>query len=115
MPDHSSQSADAMVRLREDFRRCLETFYAQLKLAPPYDSVEKAVGALNETLKTMPPEVRRRLLDDPALQWAQYGKAFAAGGLHLKHRGIIASLIRDGRGAGLPAEYRTFLDLFLPS
>lgn len=115
MPSPGPASPDAITMLREDFRRRLETFYARLQLAPPYDTVEKAVAALSEALKTMPPDARARLLDDQALQWAQYGKAFVASGLHLKHRGIIAGLIQAGRGAELPAEYKAFLDPFQSS
>lgn len=115
MSDHKPQSTDAIAILREDFRRRLETFYARLQLAPPYDSVEKAIGSLSDALKAMPPETRARMLDDQTLQWAQYRKAFVESGLHLKHRGIIAGLLRAGRGAELPAEYQAFLDPFLPS
>lgn len=115
MPDPKRTSTDAVTILREDFRRRLETFYARLQLAPPYDSVEKAVSSLTDALKTMPPETRARMLDDPMLQWAQYRKAFVESGLHLKHRGIIAGLVRTGRSAELPAEYQAFLEPFLSS
>jgi hypothetical protein len=115
MSDPGRTSTDAIAILREDFRRRLEIFYARLQLAPPYDTVEKAIGSLSDALKTMPAEARTRLLADHTLQWAQYRKAFVESGLHLKHRGIIAGLVRTGRGAELPAEYRTLLDTFLSS
>jgi len=98
--------------LRDEFRRHLDVFYAQLKLAPPYHSVEKAVAHLTTALKGTTPEERARLAADPALRWAQYKTAFVESGLSQKHRGIIAGLARAGR-TGLPSEYQVFLDAFL--
>ena len=115
MPDGTSGSRDAVTILREDFRHHLETFYAKLQLAPPYHSVEKAIGSLNDALKTLSPDDRALVLEDQTRQWIQYKKAFVESGLHLKHRGIIAGLIKSGRAAELPAEYQAFLDTFLSS
>jgi len=98
--------------LRDEFRRHLEAFYAALKLAPPYHSVEKAIAQLTASLKAMAPDERARLAAEPALKWAQFRSAFIASGLHQKHRGIIAGLARAGR-SGLPAEFQPFLDAFL--
>jgi NAD-specific glutamate dehydrogenase len=98
--------------LRDEFRRHLEVFYSGLQLAPPYHSVEKAVGHLTAVLKAMTPEERARLAADQAMRWAQYRTAFVESGLSRKHRGIIAGLVRSGK-TSLPAEYRPFLDLFL--
>lgn len=97
--------------LRDEFRRHLDQFYATLKLAPPYHSVEKAIAHLTASLKAMTPEERARVASEPALKWAQYGTAFVESGLSQKHRGIIAGLARSGR-AGLPAEYQAFLDSY---
>ena len=98
--------------IRDEFRGHLEQFYAQLKLAPPYHSVEKAVAHLTASLKAMAPEEQARLASDPALKWAQYKTAFVESGLSQKHRGIIAGLARSGK-TGLPAEHQAFLDAYL--
>lgn len=98
--------------IRDEFRGHLEQFYAQLKLAPPYHSVEKAVAHLTASLKAMVPEERARLAADQALKWAQYKTAFVESGLSQKHRGIIAGLARTGK-TGLPAEYQALLDVYL--
>lgn len=99
--------------LRDDFRHHLEVFYAALKLAPPYHSVEKAVTHLTAALKAMAPDERARLAARPDLKWTTFGEAFVGSGLHLKHRGIIAGLAKAG-GTALPAEYQVFLKAFLP-
>lgn len=98
--------------LRGEFRHHLEVFYAGLKLAPPYHSVEKAIAQLTASLRAMAPDEQARLAADPALKWAQFRTAFVASGLHQKHRGIIAGLAKAGQ-SGLPAEYQPFLDAFL--
>ena len=101
--------------LAEDFRRHLEIFYAQLKLAPPYDSVEKAIKSLTTALTAMPAEERMRVIADPALIWIQYRQAFVDSGLSLKHRGIVLGLIRSNQTAALPAEYTALLDAYTPT
>lgn len=98
--------------IRNEFRRHLEVFYAKLKLAPPYHSVEKAIAHLTATLKALPPEERAKIAMDPSLQWAQYRAAFVESGLNQKHRGIIAGLVRSG-DVDLPGEYKPLLDSFL--
>jgi hypothetical protein len=98
--------------IRDEFREHLEQFYAQLKLAPPYHSVEKAIAHLTASLKAMAPDERARLASEPALKWAQYKTAFIESGLSQKHRGIIAGLARSGK-TGLPAEHQAFLDAYL--
>lgn len=98
--------------IRDEFRGHLEQFYATLKLAPPYHSVEKAVAHLTASLKAMTPEERASLASEPALKWAQYKSAFVESGLSQKHKGIIAGLARSGK-TGLPAEYQAFLDIYL--
>ncbi len=105
-------SSDPVQTFREEFRQHLEVFYARLKLAPPYHSVEKAIAQLTASLKAMAPEERMRLASDPVGRWAQYRKAFVDSGLHQKHRGIIAGLAKSGQTGDLPKEYEHFLSAF---
>ena len=98
--------------LREDFRRHLEVFYARLKLAPPYDSVEKAIKTLGAILTAMPADEQARVLSNADLAWAHYRRAFIDSGLYLKHRGIISGLIRSGQAADLPPEYAALLEAY---
>ena len=105
-------SSDPVQLLREEFRHHLEVFYARLKLAPPYHSVEKAIVQLTTALKAMTPEERLRLASDQAGRWLEYRKAFAESGLNQKHRGIIAGLAKSGQTGDLPKEYEHFLSAF---
>ena len=105
-------SSDPVQSLREEFRRHLEVFYARLKLAPPYHSVEKAIVQLTTALKAMTPEERSRLASDQVGRWLAYRKAFAESGLNQKHRGIIAGLVKSGQTGDLPEEYEHFLSAF---
>lgn len=105
---------DPLSQLREDFRRQLELFYGRLKLAPPYDSVEKAIAKLTADLKTCNADDQRRVWEDRSIRWQAYKSAFVESGLYLKHRGIIAGLARQGTPADLPAEHRAFLDVYVP-
>lgn len=104
--------SDPIQVLREEFRRHLDVFYARLKLAPPYHSVEKAVAQLTASLTAKTPEERARLAEDPAARWTEFRKAFAESGLSQKHRGIIAGLANSGQTGGLPEEYDHFLSAF---
>jgi hypothetical protein len=106
-PDNPSKA------LREDFRRHLEIFFARLKLAPPYDSVEKAIKTLGAILTAMPTEEQARVISNAELAWTYYRRAFIDSGLYLKHRGIIAGLIRTGQAADLPPEYAAFLESYV--
>jgi len=108
----STRMNDPIAVLREEFRGRLERFYAQLKLAPPYDSVEKALQQLTATLKALPQAEQARIAADPGLRWQQFADAFAASGLSKKHRGIIAGLASKRAAIDLPAEYDHFLRLF---
>ncbi len=108
-------SSDPVQTLREEFRRHLEVFYARLKLAPPYHSVEKAIAQLTAALKAMTPEEQARLVSDSDGRWTEYRKAFAESGLSQKHRGIIAGLAKSGQTGDLPKEYDHFLSLFISS
>lgn len=105
-------ASDPIQTLREEFRHHLEIFYARLKLAPPYHSVEKAIVQLTAALKALPPEEQARLVSDQAGRWTVYRKAFAESGLNQKHRGIIAGLVKSGQTGDLPKEYEHFFQLF---
>ena len=113
MPEPASPPSRSVHDLREEFRSHLEFFYAQLKLAPPYESVEKAVRALTTALHALPASELEQVAADPALKWEQFQHAFASSGLSKKHRGIIAGLMRNRAGLTLPAEYDRFLKLFI--
>lgn len=112
MADALSSSADPLQSLREEFRAHLELFYARLKLAPPYESVEKAIRALTTAVHALPKAEQARMAADPAARWDQFRAAFEASGLAKKHRGIIAGLARTRASLDLPPEYDRFLDLF---
>jgi len=107
----AKQERDPATMLAEDFRQHLQTFYSCLKLAPPYDSVEKAVSHLTAALKAMPAQDRERLASDPSSRWRQYQASFVDSGLARKHRGIIAGLVRSG-AAQVPRDYLPWLELF---
>ncbi len=113
MTQPTSAQSDLTLALREEFRSHLETFYSRLKLAPPYESVEKAVRSLTTAVHNLPDAQRARLAQDPGLKWDQFRRAFEGSGLAKKHRGIIAGLARNRQGLALPPEYDRFLDLFI--
>jgi len=105
---------DHTLALREEFRYHLETFYAQLKLAPPYESVENALRSLTTSVHALPPGERERLVTDAAARWQHFRQAFQSSGLSKKHRGIIAGLARNRANLILSTEYEQFLRLYLP-
>lgn len=72
----SSGTTDPIKTLTEEFRRHLGIFYARLKLAPPYDSVEKAIKSLKAAVAAMPAEESMRVVADPTLTWSLYRQAF---------------------------------------
>ena len=98
--------------LREEFRRHLDVFYAGLKLAPPYESVEKAIRTLMTGVQALPTEEQHRIVSDPERQWQHFRRAFESSGLVRKHRGIIVGLARNRSALDLPPEYDHFLSLF---
>lgn len=112
MSESTPPSTDHTLALREEFRHHLETFYAQLKLAPPYESVEKAIRSLTTSLHALPPLERARLATDVSARWQHFRHAFESSGLSKKHRGIIAGLARNRSNLDLPAEYDQFLSLY---
>lgn len=103
---------DQLQALKDEFRGHLETFYAELKLAPPYESVEKAIRTLTTIIHARPIEEQTRIMTDPALRWRQFQRAFEVSGLAKKHRGIITGLARSPSALALPAEYDHFLEFF---
>jgi hypothetical protein len=113
MSKPNASPIDPALALREEFRHHLETFYAQLKLAPPYESVEKAIRSLTTSVHALPPSERTRLDTDATARWQQFRQAFESSGLSKKHRGIIAGLARNRSSLNLPAEYDEFLNLYL--
>jgi hypothetical protein len=112
MPDATPSPTDPINELREEFRTHLETFYARLKLAPPYESVEKAIRSLTTAVHALPKPEQSRIAADPSLRWEQFCQAFESSGLSKKHRGIIAGLARNRASLDLPPEYDKFLNLF---
>ena len=105
--------ADHTLALREEFRHHLERFYAQLKLAPPYESVESAIRSLTTSVHALSPLERAHLTTDATARWQHFRQAFESSGLSKKHRGIIAGLARNRSSLNLPAEYDQFLELYL--
>jgi hypothetical protein len=111
MTNQAGQSSVTLA-LREEFRSHLETFYSRLKLAPPYESVEKAIRCLTTAVHGLSDAQQTRLSQQPGLKWEHFGRAFERSGLAKKHRGIIAGLAQNRQALGLPSEYDHFLDLF---
>lgn len=112
MADVRPPASDPAQVLKEEFRRHLETFYARLNLASPYESVEKAVRTLTTIVHALPQDAQVKIVTDPALQWQQFRNAFEVSGLVKKHRGIITGLVRHRDAVNLPVEYDHFLNFF---
>jgi hypothetical protein len=112
---HQAGQSPVTLALREEFRSHLETFYSRLKLAPPYESVEKAIRSLTTAVHGLSDAQQVRLAQHPALKWEQFRRAFESSGLAKKHHGIIAGLAQNRQALGLPSEYDHFLDLFTSS
>jgi hypothetical protein len=112
MPDTAPTHNGTIDSLKDEFRHHLETFYAKLKLAPPYESVEKAIRSLVTSVHALPSAEQALLATTSELRWEQFRRAFEVSGLSKKHRGIIAGLARDRSNLNLPPEYDHFLSLF---
>jgi hypothetical protein len=108
----SLSSSDPVHILRQEFRNHLEEFYAFLKLAPPYHSIEKAVQYLSNTLRTKTEEFRLELLNDPNQKWSLFQEVFSAAGLQNKHRGIIQQLSLSSTYSATSPEALCFLSNF---
>ena len=107
-----STQPDPIESLKGEFRRHLELFYSRLQLAPPYDSVEKAIRTLTTAVHALPREQQLRIMSDSSERWKQFRVAFEMSGLAKKHRGIIRGLARNRSALDLPAEYDHFLNCF---
>jgi len=106
------QPSDAIQILRQEFRTNLETFYADLNLAPPYHSIEKAVQHLANALRTKSESVQQALLTDSEKKWPLFEEIFHASGLTRKHRGIIIHLAQTPLLSASHEESRRFLRIF---
>ncbi len=95
-----------------EFRGNLEAFYAALKLAPPYDSVEKTVRCLDDLFKARTAEEQAQVLGDNTLKWQLHVQAFVNSGLHKKHRGIITGLAHTDAFDRFPESLRYLLEPF---
>lgn len=111
-PKEHSRRGGPVESLRNEFREHLEMFYGRLKLAPPYDSVEKALASLVTRLNMLPPDELAALSVDPTERWIHFRQAFIDSGLNLKHRGIIAGLARSRDSLDLPPEFDHLLTLY---
>lgn len=109
---HSGPDHNPLEFMQAEFRRSLQLFYSRLQLAPPYDSVEKALRRLTLSVRALPAADQQRLLSDQSLRWNLYRRAFVDSGLNQKHRGIIAGLARQRAQIDLPPEFDHFLDLY---
>ncbi len=105
-------SHDECQPLLNEFRQHLEAFYAALHLAPPYHSVEKTLLCLSSLFKTQTAAQQAQLLNNEALRWTFYLRAFTDSGLHNKHRGIIARHARTDDLVAFPDSLRYLLEPF---
>ncbi len=103
---------DSHQALLSEFRENLEAFYTELKLAQPYDSVEKTIRCYSDLLKTKTAEEHAQVLGDDALKWQLHVRAFVDSGLHKKHRGIITGLARTDAVGQFPESLRYLLKPF---
>lgn len=98
-----------------EFRENLELFYQCLQLAPPYDSVEKALGCLSIRLREQTTEEQHQMSQENTVKWKVYLDAIIESGLNKKHRGIIAGLLGGQDLAFLPESIRYLKEPFLAS
>lgn len=98
--------------LLSEFRENLEAFYAELKLAPPYDSVEKTIRCLDNLFKAKTAEEQAQALNDNDLKRQLHVQAFVDSGLHKKHRGIITGLAHTDALKQFPESLRYLLEPF---
>ena len=101
--------------LLKDFRHDLESFYQRLQLAPPYDSVEKALTCLATLVQTKTADEQQHIADNTIPKWELYQKAIIESGLYKKHRGIIAGLLRSQNMTDIPEVQRYLQEPFLES
>lgn len=115
MPDMgsppSASASEIRSRLEADFRHRVTLFYRSLQITPPYHSVEKAMLALRDRLKSLPEPDLRAAAADPSPLHALFAQVFIESGLAKKSRGIITRLLAD-RPELLAPECQPFADAF---
>jgi len=92
-----------------EFRHHLEAFYGCLHLAPPYHSIEKALGRFASALKAKFQDEQEHLNIHHSLKQRLYHQAFIESGLSKKHRGIIIGLLQQANPPMIPDEFRYLL------
>ena len=98
-----------------EFRQNLETFYQHLQLAPPYDSVEKALACLASRIRNQTADEQHQMANDETFKLRLYQEAIVESGLHRKHRGIIVGLLRSQNPTRIPEAQRYLQEPFLAS
>ncbi|MDT7042118.1 hypothetical protein [Candidatus Nitronereus thalassa] len=96
-----------------EFRQELELFYKHLQLAPPYDSVEKALICLSRRLSNQSTDEQDQMAHDQTFKWKLFQEAVVESGLHKKHRGIIVGLLRSQGPDFIPETQRYLQEPFL--
>jgi len=99
--------------LLTDFRHDLESFYQRLQLAPPYDTVEKALTCLSTLVQEKTAEEQQQISDNKITKWKLYQKAIIDSGLYKKHRGIIVGLLRSQNATNIPEVQRYLQEPFM--
>jgi len=97
--------------LEADFRNRVTLFYRALQITPPYHSVEKALLALRERLKTLPEADLRAADDEASVRDKIFSQIFTESGLAKKSRGIITALLAE-HPERLAPECRPFAEAF---
>lgn len=97
----------------KEFRENLELFYQCLQLAPPYDSVEKALACLATRLREQTADEQHQMAHTETMKWKIYLEAILESGLNKKHRGIIAGLLSGQDLTFLPESIRYLKEPFL--
>jgi len=100
-------------KLVEEFRQNLELFYKRLHLAPPYNSVEKALSCLATRFQQRTPEEQHQITTDTTSKWKFFQEAVVESGLNRKHRGIIAGILRSQNPDAIPEDQRYLEQTFL--
>ncbi len=104
---------EPVAQLQQEYRKELESFYAWLQLAPPYNSVEKAIQCLGQIFEKQSEIQKQEILETSPLKWSLFQKAFIESGLGNKHRGIIAGLVAHQDVTIIPESHQYFIQAFL--
>ena len=107
----AASAGEIRSRLQADFRHRVTLFYRSLQITPPYHSVEKAMLALRDRLKSLPETELRAAAADSSPLNALFAHVFIESGLAKKSRGIITKLLAD-RPDLLAPECKPFADAF---